>query len=94
MGLLYFVASAFSFKFAVGDQRSWVAMDFQDDNDLLDCLKSSDDESESGSMVLDGVSNSEFFSDGSGDGIKSEAPETPAKPKPKTGLRMCYVILV
>ena len=61
MRLLYFVASAFSFKFALGDERSWVAMDFQDDNDLLDCLKSIDDESESGSMVLDGVSNSEFF---------------------------------
>ena len=77
----------------MGDQRSWVAMDFQDDSDLLGLLESSDGESESGSIALEGVSNSDF-SDGSGDGIKSEAPETPAKPKPKTGLRMCYVILV
>ena len=78
----------------MGDQRSWVAMDFQDDSDLLGLLESSDGESESGSIALEGVSNSDLFSDGSGDGIKSEAPETPAKPKPKTGLRMCYVILV
>ena len=94
MGLLYFVASAFSFKFAVGDQRSWVAMDCDDDADLLGLLQSSDGESESGSMALEGVSNDGFFSDGSGDGVKSEAPQTPAKSKPKTGLRMCYVILV